>query len=118
MARNIVHEAGDALYVAVTAPATPVSGDPVLIGQIPGVAITDEQSDGKTSVLCTGVANLLVKGETTVNAAITAGDIVYYDAAASPHKINKDNTNGVRYGYALADVGSGVTATIPVKIGY
>lgn len=118
MAKNIVQEHGNDLYVAVTAPATPVSGDPVLLGQLPGVALTDEQADGKTSIKTNGTATLLVKGETTTDAAIAAGDIVYYDAAATPHKINKDNTNGVRFGYALEAVASGATATILVKIGY
>jgi len=33
-------------------------------------------------------------------------------------KLNKDNTNGVRFGYALAAVSSGATATIRVKLGY
>jgi len=118
MATNIVQEHGDDLYVAVTQPTTPVSGDPVLVGQLPGVALTDEQADGKTSVKTNGTARLLVKGETTTNAAITAGDIVYYDSAATPHKINKDSTNGVRFGYALEDVASGASKTVLVKIGY
>lgn len=118
MATNIVQEHGDDLYVAVTAPGTPASGDPVLVGQMPGVALTDEQADGKTSVKTNGTAKLLAKGETTTDAAISAGDIVYYDSAATPHKINKDSTNGVRFGYALEAVGSGVTKTILVKIGY
>lgn len=119
MSTNIVNEQGDALYLVCTAPASPVSGDPVLIGQLPGVALTKKQtSDSKTSVKLNGTATLVVKGETTTNAAIAAGDIVYYDAAASPHKINADSTNGVRYGYALEAVGSGVTKTILVKIGY
>lgn len=118
MATNIVHEDGDSLYLVATAPASPISGDPVLVGQLPGVALTDEQADGKTTIKLNGTARLLVKGETTVDAAIAAGDIVYYDAAATPHKINKDASNGVRYGYALEAVGSGVTASTLVKIGY
>lgn len=117
MSTNIVHEDGDALCIAVTLPTTPASGDPVLIGQLPGVALTAEQADGKTSVKLNGTALLSVKGETTVDAAIAAGDILYYDTAATV-KINKDSANGVRYGYALEAVGSGVTATILVKIGY
>lgn len=114
MATNIVHEHGDALYLTCTAPTTPASGDPVLIGSLPGVAETDEQSDGKTSVKLNGTAKLPVKGETTTNAAVSAGDIVYYDAGV----INKDSTNGVRFGYALGAVASGATTTILVKIGY
>jgi predicted RecA/RadA family phage recombinase len=115
---NIVNEQGDALYLVCTAPTTPASGDPVLVGQLPGVALTKKQADGKTSVKLNGTATLSAKGETTVDAAIAVGDIVYYDTAATPHKINRDSTNGVRFGYALEAVGSGVTKTILVKIGY
>jgi len=48
---------------------------------------------------------------------LAAGDILYYEAGQTP-PINKDATNGVRFGYALAAVSSGATTTIAVKIGY
>ena len=118
MARNIVHEDGDQLRLVCSQPATPASGDPVLCGQLPGVALTAEGSDGYPTVKLNGTAELLVKGETTTNAAIAVGDILYYDSAATPHKINKDSSNGVRFGYALEAVDSGASATILVKIGY
>ncbi len=101
-----------------TQPATPASGDPVICGQIPGVALANEDTNGETSVALDGAFLLVVKGETTTDAAVAAGDILYYDTAATPHKLNKDSANGVRFGYALAAVGSGVTATIPVEVGY
>ncbi|RCG31978.1 DUF2190 family protein [Sphaerisporangium album] len=114
MATNILFEQGDQLDVVCSAPATPESGQPVLVGQLPGVALTDERADGKTTVKFNGVAELDVKGETTTNAAVSAGDILYYDSGV----INRDSTNGVRFGYALAPVNSGATNKIPVKIGY
>ncbi len=114
MATNIVFEDGDQLRVVCTAPTTPASGDPVLVGQLPGVALTDEDAEGYTTVKFNGVAELSVKGETTTNAAVAAGDIVYYDGGV----INKDSTNGVRFGYALGAVSSGATTKIRVKIGY
>ncbi|MEU8158033.1 DUF2190 family protein [Micromonospora sp. NPDC048986] len=105
----------ESLSLVCTAPATPASGDPVLCGQIPGVALTDEDTaDGLTTVALNGVFRLPVKGETTTNNAVVAGDIIYYDAGV----LNKDNTNGVRFGYALGGVNSGATTTIPVRIGY
>jgi hypothetical protein len=55
-----------------------------------------------------------VKGETTTNAAVSVGDILYYDSGV----INKDSSNGVRFGYALGAVESGATTSILVKIGY
>jgi predicted RecA/RadA family phage recombinase len=118
MATNILFEDGYQLDVVCTAPTTPNSGDPVLVGQLPGVALTDERANGETTVKFNGVANLSVQGETNSDAgsAVAVGDILYYDAAETV-KINKDTT-GVRFGYALGTVGSGATATIPVKIGY
>ncbi len=118
MATNTVHMWTKSLSVAATQPATPESGDPVIYGQIPGVALIDETADGLTTIALDGVFLLSVKGETTSNAAIAAGAIVYYDSAATPHKLNADNTNGVRFGYALDAVDSGATATIRVLVGY
>lgn len=122
MATNLVKEQGRYLSEVCSQPATPVSGDPVLIGQIPGVALTDEGDGGndatKTTVDTSGVYNLAVGGvDGSGNSAVALGDILYYDAAATP-KINKDATNGVRFGYALGTVASAGTGTIPVKIGY
>jgi predicted RecA/RadA family phage recombinase len=118
MAKNTVYMWTESLPLVCSAPATPQSGDPVICGQIPGVALTTEDSNGVTTVAVDGTFDLSVKGETTTDAAIAVGDIVYYDTAATPHKINKDNTNGVRFGYAMAAVASGATATIPVRVGY
>lgn len=118
MAKNRVLAVGNRLSAAATVPTTPVSGDPVLVGQLPGVALTDERADGTTSIQTDGVFNLSVKGENAGgNSAVAVGDIIYYEAGQTP-PLNKDATNGVRFGYALATVGSGATATIAVKIGY
>jgi predicted RecA/RadA family phage recombinase len=118
MATNEVYGAHANLNVACTDPATPASGDPVLFGQIPGVALTDEDADGNTVIADAGVFELSVKGiDNAGNAAITAGDKVYYDTATTP-KLSADDTGTVFFGYALEDVGSGATATIKVKVGY
>jgi len=119
MAKNMVFADGTKLSVVCSLPATPKSGDPVLIGQIPAVAVTDERTDGTTSVDTEGVWLLAVEGKDAANAniAVAAGDILYYDTANTV-KLNKDGTNGVRFGYALAAVTSGATATIRVKLGY
>lgn len=120
MAKNMVFERGTKFSAVCTQPATPVSGDPVLIGQIPAVAVANERAaDGTTSVDTEGVWLLAVEGKDAANAniAVAAGDVLYYDAANTV-KLNKDVTNGVRFGYALAAVTSGATATIRVKLGY
>jgi len=104
--------------VVCSAPTTPASGDPVICGQIPGVALAAEDAAGLTTIALNGVFTLSVKGETTTDAAVAVGDILYYDTAATPHKINKDSSNGVRFGYAREAVGSGVTAPVEVEVGY
>lgn len=121
MATNRIFEKGTQLVVAPTdAPNDPAeSGDPVLLGDLPGVALTDADddiaSDGEATVQFDGVFDLEVVGEDNAgNAAITAGDIVFYDGG----EINVDDTDGTRFGYALEDVASGATTTIRVKVGY
>lgn len=117
MAKNMKVSDGTKLSVVATDPATPKSGDPVLVGQLPAVATTNERADGTTSVDTHGVFNLSVKGvDGGGNSAVAAGDLIYYVAADTP-KLSKKAT-GVRFGYALAAVTSGSTATIPVKVGY
>lgn len=117
MAKNQVYADGTKLSAVCSDPATPASGDPVLVGQIPAVATTAERADGTTSIDTQGVWNLSVKGvDGGGNSAVAVGDILYYVAADTP-KLSKKAT-GVRYGYAMAAVTSGSTATIPVKLGY
>lgn len=118
MSKNQRYQRGEQLSLAATAPATPASGDPVLVGQMPGVALTAERADGETTIQFVGVFDLSVKGENNAgNIAVAAGDILYYEAGQTP-PVNKDSVAGVRFGYALAAVTSGATATIPVRLGY
>lgn len=103
-------------------PATPSSNDPVLCGQIPGVALIDEHASGtvlagQTTVALDGVFELSVKGvDGSGNSAVAVGDILYYVAADTP-KLSKKAT-GVRFGYAREAVSSGATTSIDVQIGY
>lgn len=122
MATNLFMADGRYLTGAATQPATPVSGDPVLLGQIPGVALTGEAEGGNAAGEITidtgGVYNLSVEGVNAGgNSAVAIGDIIYYEAGETP-PLNKDATNGVRFGYALGTVASSETGTIPVKVGY
>lgn len=117
MAKNIVYKDADQLSVVCTDPATPASGDPVLIGQLPGVALTAERTDGTTTVKFNGAATLSVKAiDVGGNSAVAAGDVIYYGTGDTP-KLSKKNT-GVRFGVALEAITSGSTATILVRIGY
>jgi len=112
MATNRINEEGNNLYLTVGSGVS--SGDPIVVGQIPGVALYDADSDNKAVIQTNGVFDLAVVGETTTDAAVAVGDILYYDT----DKVNKDSANGVRFGYALEAVASGATTTIKVKIGY
>lgn len=116
MAKNRRYAKGNQLAVACTHPATPTSGDPVLYGQLPGVALTNEHSDGTTSVQFDGVFDLSVKGVNgSGNSAVAEGDVLYYVSADTPVLSKKDT--GVRFGIAMGAVASGATTTIPVRIG-
>lgn len=124
MSKNQVYDFGglDTLFVVCSAPTTPASGDPVLFGQIPGVALTAEDGNGYTLIATNGVFNLPVTGANSGgNAAVADGAIIYANASTGALSIN---SGGVRYGYAAVGSGannvvaSGATTTIPVKIGY
>ena len=115
MAKNLVLDEAD--VVSLTLAAT-LSGAPVLVGQIPGVALTDTDADGKVRVKTNGVFTFSVKGENNAgNVAVALGDIIYYETGQTP-PLNKDNVAGIRFGYALQAVTSGAITTIQVKIGY
>jgi predicted RecA/RadA family phage recombinase len=117
MAKNTTYMWTRSRPLTCTDPTTPASGDPVVCGQIPGVALVTEDSAGLTTVALDGAFNLSVKGvDGSGNAAVAAGDIIYYVAADTP-KLSK-KTSGVRFGYALAAVSSGATTTIAVEVGY
>jgi len=116
--KNYVSE-GRFINAACTSPATPKSGDPVLIGAIPGVAVTDEgdggNATGETTVCTSGIFNLPVEGtDASGNKAVAVGDKVYYDSAATI-KLSVDASK-VLFGVALGTVSSGSSAVIKVLI--
>jgi len=119
MATNQVYNDGvqfDVPVSAVDSPASPGSGDAVLIGSLPAVALTDPWTDAdgvsRITVKTNGVYELEVAA---AGGAIAVGDLVYIDSTTGA--LNDSNGN-VRFGYALGAIDNGATATIPVKIGY
>ena len=89
------------------------SGDPVVVGVIPAVAITDADANDEAACLLEGVFSMSVSGlDDSGNAAITEGDAIYLDTGV----LNVDSVNGDLWGYALAAVTSGATATINVLL--
>lgn len=95
-----------------------LSGDPGAVGDIPFVALTDEGSDGIATVAHEGVYRLTVNGRdaTPADAAVAAGDILFWDDAEG--QLNLDGTNGIRFGYALEAVAAGAATEIKVRLGY
>jgi predicted RecA/RadA family phage recombinase len=115
LAKNRVREEADALSLPV--PSTTKSGDPLVLGSLPCVAVVDygKWTAGSASVDCDGSYLFNVVGvDGGGNHAIAVGDIVYLqnDGTLSA------NTGGKRFGYALAAVNSGATTKIEVKVGY
>ena len=114
MAKNIAYNFIDQLTLPV-AEGT-VSGSPVVVGDLPGVALTDRDANGNAEVKVRGgpVVRVPVKGHNgTANAAIAVGEKVYYDSTAG--LINK-NAEAKPFGYALEAVGQGLTKTIDVLL--
>jgi predicted RecA/RadA family phage recombinase len=121
MSANMVYKWSKTRPLTCSDPATPASGDPVVEGQIPGVALAAEDAAGLTTVALDGDFNLSVKGVTTgaSGSAVVAGDILYYVPGNTP-KLSKasGDSGAVRFGYARGAVNSGATATIRVQVGY
>jgi predicted RecA/RadA family phage recombinase len=87
----------------------------VRVGELVGVALTAERSDGTTTVSFRGVFDLSVKGiDGGGNSAVAVGDKLYYTDADTP-VLNK-KTTGRFVGHALETVTSGATATIQVRL--
>jgi predicted RecA/RadA family phage recombinase len=121
MAKNELFQDGDDLAVTCSHPTTPASGDPVRYGEIVGVAKAAEGADGKTSTTFKGVHWLSVKGiDGSGNVAVAAGDKLYYTDADTPVLSKKATGRFAGFAWESASnpgtVGSGATATIPVRL--
>lgn len=133
MAKNIIFNLGD--HISLPVPAGTKSGDPVRVGGLNGVAVTDRAKtdvvafnadgqpnatynagggnpNGNASVWLTGAARLDVKGT-----GINPGDPIYFDAAATP-KLTKTNSGALpEFGHAIAaGVASGAAGNESVTV--
>lgn len=92
------------------------SGDPCVVGQIPGVSLNGGGAVAQT-IDTGGVYTLNVNGvDGSGNSAVAQGDIIYYTAGDTV-KLSKKAT-GVRFGYAVGTLTSGATGKIDVALGY
>jgi predicted RecA/RadA family phage recombinase len=116
MAKNKIFDRGVALSLVCSHPAAPKSGDPVRVGEMVGVALTDERADGTTSVDFEGVFDLSVKGvDGAGNSAVAVGDKIFYVDADTP--VLSKKATGRFAGWALEVVSAGGTDTIRVRLG-
>jgi len=113
MAKN--REYAKANEVKLPVPEGTKSGDPLILGGLPAVALQDRQSDGEATCQFDGAYRLSVEAKNKAgNKAIGVGDILFMKGG----KLGVNNEEGTRYGYALAAIESGKTEVIVVKIGY
>src|SRR4051812_26030166 len=108
MAKNRVYEDGEALSVPVIAGT--VSGSPVIVGMLPGVAITNRDSNGNASCkLGDGVWNVSVTG------AIASVGLPVYITSATYALVVAPGAGIQLYGHAMATKGAGA-GTIAVRV--
>lgn len=114
MTKKQVYDDGNQLSVPVASGT--LSGDPVVLGPVPGVALRDRDSAGEATVKFNGVHLVSVQGiNAGGNVAVAVGDTIFFGAADTP-KLSK-RVAGVAWGTALQAVGSGLTAEIQVRVG-
>lgn len=114
MAKNLIQKDGRYIDIGL---AGKVSGNPVMLGGIRGVALTDSRTNGHLSIdRGPGVYSLSVKGvDDNGNAAVAFGDKLYYTEADTV-KLSK-RQSGKFYGFAFGTVNSGATTAINVLLG-
>lgn len=111
MATNEKFREADSLTLPV--PPNTVAGDPLRVGTLVGVALTDRDD-------ATGTATVRLKGAFVLNVASTVtavGQPLYItgDGTVRVDQVTATVGSNLLYGYALATKGSAV-APIPVRI--
>lgn len=112
MAKNRKFHSSRILNCTVASPT--VSGDPIAVGDMAGIALTDYDSvSGKATVQFDGVFDVeVVASNASGNVAVAEGDAVYLSAAGVVSK----NATGIFLGYAMEAIDSGETDTIMVRL--
>lgn len=110
MATNYVYE-GKTVKLGVSSDGK--SGDPEVVGNLAVVLLQDSDDSDEAVCALEGVFELSVTGaDNGGDTAISVGDKIFMDGGT----LNADDTDGTLFGRALGSVGSGSTATIPVKL--
>lgn len=111
MATNIKFEPGYRKDVVCSYPAVPDAGDPVRYGYRTGIALTDEDSTGKTAVNF-GPFDADFSVADSETGGISIGDLIWFHDAEQ--KLNNTPAGGYFFGHANEAVDDGLTATISV----
>lgn len=107
MAKNRVQEHGNQITLPVIAGV--VSGGPVIVGMIPGVALTDRDAAGNATVQTDGVFTVSVTG------AIASVGLPVYITSATGALVVAAGAGIQLFGHALATKAGGA-GLIPVRI--
>lgn len=111
MATNVIFYPGEHLSLPVIADT--VSGDPVVLGSnLPGIALTDRDSDGNASVLLAGVGEFTI----TFTAARAIGDLIYITTATYALS-DAAGAGKVVYGVLLTTVAGATEEVVRISIG-
>src|SRR5437879_12234427 len=107
MAKNEVYEEAENLYLPVIAGT--VSGGPVIVGMLPGVALTNRDASGNAVVTTEGAYNVSVTG------AIANGGLPAYITSAT-YALRVAPGVGIQlFGHALATKGA-AAGTTPARL--
>lgn len=124
MATNEIFGRGEFVTATVSGGSDINSGAPVVVGQIPGVAVTDGTSANLVTFTTVGIYDLPVQAMNAGStSAVAVGDILYYFSGSTPNSGSlTKGTGGVRFGYAwealTTAAGSAAPVTRQVKVGY
>jgi len=113
MAKNINYTPGWRKNYVCTKPDKPVSGDPVRIGNMTGIALTDEDAAGKT-VVDKGPFSAKFTVKDNGVAGIGVGDTIWYHDDQDP-VLDNVPAGGYYFGMAEEAIAAGQTAIIEVS---
>lgn len=121
MATNLVFDPAETLSVVCSHPTTPASGDPVRVGKLTGVALTDEAEGGNPTGSTTvdlGLKVWDVVVDDNEGTGIAVGDSVYYHDTGTGTPTTSLNNSATSldafFGIALEAVGANATTRINV----
>lgn len=100
--------------ITVPVAAGEVSGNPIAVGQITGVALIDRTPAGNVTLDREGVYSLNVSATA---APVTVGMPIYWAANANPDlRLSEVAAGGILFGYSLAAIAQGQAAVVDVVL--